>query len=67
MHLICKKDKTLGALQRSLYHHYADYKSEKITQEEYLKKIKPIDKNIVIIELNIFHIFFELSVSKIEK
>lgn len=42
----------LHTLQRCLSGHYCDYKNGKISQQEYLLKIKPIDEQIGKIELS---------------
>ena len=49
---------TLHALRKCILEHYCDYKNGKISQEEYLVRIKPIDEQIGKIELSVlkYHI-----------
>ena len=42
----------LGVLHRSLMHEYMAYKQGKITQQEYLERAKPIDSDIMKMEMS---------------
>ena len=48
---------TLQSLQKCMFDHYAAYRNGKMSQQEYLFKIKPIDGQIEKIELSILKQF----------
>jgi hypothetical protein len=49
-----KKDTSLRELQRKLEAQYAHYTAGLISEEEYLRRIKPIDEAIDSLEMAIF-------------